>query len=220
MKRYFGSEQVPADLPGMAAYYRARQMAAVVFTVDVIEHPAGRGGNDELIEEAAAFETTCSSRSPASIPGRGAAGVAEARRLLATGQGSRASSSTRACRPSTPMTLMAYPLYEVIAEHRRAGVVPHRAHRSRRWSARGGGIRLKFANPMEVDDVAVDFPDLHDRARPPLVPVAGRSHLRGAAQAERLHRPVGLVAEVLPRQPRPVREHAAARRCCSGRTTR
>ena len=59
-----------------------------------------------------------------------------------------------------PNDLMAYPLYEVIAEHG----VPALFHTGHTGVGAGvpggGGIRLKFANPMEVDDVAVDFPDL------------------------------------------------------------
>jgi predicted TIM-barrel fold metal-dependent hydrolase len=53
-----------------------------------------------------------------------------------------------------------YPLYEVIAE---AGVpvVFHTGHSGiGSGLPGGGGIRLKYSNPMHVDDVAVDFPEL------------------------------------------------------------
>ena len=69
----------------------------------------------------------------------------------------------------------------------------------------GGGIRLKYSNPMYVDDVAVDFPEHADRARPPVVPVAGRGAVDRLAQAAGVDRPVGLVAEVLPAAARAVR---------------
>ena len=132
-------------------------MAAVVFTVDVIERPPAVG-NDELIEEAAAFDDVLIPF--ASIdPRRGAAGVAEARRLLATGQvkGFKFHPSVQAFHPND---LMAYPLYEVIAEHGVPALF-HTGHTGVGVGVPGGGgIRLKFANPMEVDDVAVDFPDL------------------------------------------------------------
>jgi predicted TIM-barrel fold metal-dependent hydrolase len=55
---------------------------------------------------------------------------------------------------------MAYPLYEVIAE---AGLPAlfHTGHSGMGTGMRGGGgIRLKYGNPMDVDDVAVDFPDM------------------------------------------------------------
>ena len=59
-----------------------------------------------------------------------------------------------------PNDRMAYPLYEVIAEH---GLIAlfHTGQTGVGAGARGGGgIRLKYSNPMDVDDVAVDFPDM------------------------------------------------------------
>jgi predicted TIM-barrel fold metal-dependent hydrolase len=55
---------------------------------------------------------------------------------------------------------MAYPFYEVIEE---AGLpaLSHTGHSGVGSGMRGGaGIRLKYSNPIHVDDVAVDFPDL------------------------------------------------------------
>jgi predicted TIM-barrel fold metal-dependent hydrolase len=55
---------------------------------------------------------------------------------------------------------MAYPLYEVIEE---AGL-PALFHTGQSGVGSGlpggGGIRLKYSNPIHVDDVAVDFPTL------------------------------------------------------------
>src|SRR4029450_7241623 len=53
-------------------------------------------------------------------------------------------------------------------------------------------------------------PGAPHRARPPLVPVAGRGDLGLPAQGERVDRPLRLVAEVLRAPTRPVRELAAA----------
>jgi predicted TIM-barrel fold metal-dependent hydrolase len=53
-----------------------------------------------------------------------------------------------------------YPLYEAIAE---AGLPAlfHSGHSGiGAGLPGGGGIRLKYSNPMLVDDVAVDFPEL------------------------------------------------------------
>ena len=59
-----------------------------------------------------------------------------------------------------PNDRMAYPLYEVIEE---AGL-PALFHTGQSGVGTGlpggGGIRLKYSNPMHVDDVAVDFPEL------------------------------------------------------------
>ncbi len=71
-----------------------------------------------------------------------------------------ASSSTRTCRRSIPTTAPFYPLYEVVAE---AGLPAlfHTGHSGiGSGLPGGGGIRLKYSNPMHVDDVAVDFPEL------------------------------------------------------------
>jgi predicted TIM-barrel fold metal-dependent hydrolase len=55
---------------------------------------------------------------------------------------------------------MAYPLYEAIAE---AGVPAlfHTGQTGVGAGMRGGhGMRLKYSNPMFLDDVAADFPDM------------------------------------------------------------
>ena len=53
-----------------------------------------------------------------------------------------------------------YPLYEVLQEHGMVALF-HSGHTGVGAGTRGGrGVRLKFSNPMHVDDVAVDFPDL------------------------------------------------------------
>jgi predicted TIM-barrel fold metal-dependent hydrolase len=55
---------------------------------------------------------------------------------------------------------MAYPLYETIQELE----VPALFHTGQTGIGAGvpggGGIRLKYANPLALDDVAADFPDL------------------------------------------------------------
>jgi predicted TIM-barrel fold metal-dependent hydrolase len=53
-----------------------------------------------------------------------------------------------------------YPLYEVLQEHGMVALF-HSGHTVVGAGTRGGqGVRLKYSNPMRVDDVAVDFPDL------------------------------------------------------------
>jgi predicted TIM-barrel fold metal-dependent hydrolase len=59
-----------------------------------------------------------------------------------------------------PNDRAAYPLYEVIAE---AGVPAlfHTGHSGiGSGLPGGGGVRLKYSNPIYVDDVAADFPEL------------------------------------------------------------
>jgi predicted TIM-barrel fold metal-dependent hydrolase len=66
--------------------------------------------------------------------------------------------------PSTqaffPNDRLAYPLYEAIAEAK----LPALFHTGQTGAGAGmrggGGIRLKYSNPLYLDDVAVDFPDM------------------------------------------------------------
>jgi uncharacterized protein len=142
-----------------AAYYRERRMAAVIFTVDA-EHATGhpRIANEEVAESCAAHPDVLIPF--ASIdPHKGRAGVREARRLV-TGYGVRGFKFHPSLQGFRPDDRMAYPLYEVIEE---LGV-PALFHTGQTGIGAGlpggGGIRLRYADPMLVDDVAVDFPEL------------------------------------------------------------
>ncbi|TDC91538.1 amidohydrolase [Saccharopolyspora aridisoli] len=143
----------------MADHYRQRRMAAVVFTVDA-EHATGhpRIANEEVAE-------SCAEHSDVLIPfasvdpWKGKAGVREARRLV-TEHGVRGFKFHPSIQGFSPNDPMAYPLYEAIEE---LGV-PALFHTGQTGIGAGvpggGGIRMKYANPMLVDDVAVDFPEL------------------------------------------------------------
>ena len=53
-----------------------------------------------------------------------------------------------------------YPFYEVMNEHK-LPVIFHTGHSGiGTGMPGGGGVRLKYGNPMDIDDVAVDFPDM------------------------------------------------------------
>ncbi|WP_449190917.1 amidohydrolase family protein [Actinoplanes subglobosus] len=143
----------------MAAYYRERRTAAVVFTVDA-EHATGhpRIANEEIAEDCAKHPDTLIPF--ASIdPHKGRAGVREARRLVES-HGVRGFKFHPSIQGFAPDDRLAYPLYEAIEE---LGAVAlfHTGQTGIGARVRGGGgIRLKYSNPMLIDDVAVDFPDL------------------------------------------------------------
>jgi predicted TIM-barrel fold metal-dependent hydrolase len=143
----------------MAAYYRERHMAAVVFTVDA-EHVTGHPPipNEEVAQSCAAHPGVLIPF--ASIdPHRGPAGVREARRLVSD-FGVRGFKFHPSLQGFSPDDRIAYPLYEAIEE---LGV-PALFHTGQTGIGAGlpggGGIRLRYSNPMLVDDVAVDFPEL------------------------------------------------------------
>jgi len=156
-RRYFG-ESAERDWNVIAEYYRSRRMACVVFTVD--ERLSGRPpvSNDSVVAFAAANADVALAFISLD-PTRGAEAVREARRLLAAG-GVRGLKLHPPSQQFFPNDRVAYPLYEVFAEAR-LPVVFHTGHSGMGAGMRGGGgIRLKYGDPMPIDDVAVDFPDM------------------------------------------------------------
>jgi predicted TIM-barrel fold metal-dependent hydrolase len=155
--RYFGESGLPTA-EDVAAYYRERQMAAVIFTVDA-ETVTGRPAvpNDEIAEVAAANPDVLIPF--ASVDPNKPGAVEEARRLIRDHdfRGFKFHPNIQAFFPNDRAF---YPLYEVIAE---AGLPAlfHSGHSGiGAGLPGGGGIRLKYSNPMCIDDVAVDFPEL------------------------------------------------------------
>jgi uncharacterized protein len=157
-QKYFGNSQGVRDATAVAEYYRSRRIAFIVFTVD--ERLTGRPHltNDAILEFAAS-NPDIALPFVSIDPTRGAAAIAEAKRLLATG-------AVRGLKLHPPMQQffpndrIAYPLYELFAAAR-LPVLFHTGHSGiGTGMAGGGGIRLKYGNPMHIDDVAVDFPDL------------------------------------------------------------
>jgi len=156
--KYFGDSGVSHDPEAMAEYYRSRNMACVIFTVD--ESLTGRAVlSNESIAEFAANNADIALAFASINPHRGAEGVAEARRLVASGT-IRGLKLHPPLQEFFPNDKIAYPLYEVFAEAR-LPVLFHTGHSGIGTGMRGGGgVRLKYGSPMPIDDVAVDFPDM------------------------------------------------------------
>jgi predicted TIM-barrel fold metal-dependent hydrolase len=92
-------------------------------------------------------------------PHKGKTGVREARRLIAE-FGVRGFKFHPTMQGFYPNDRMAYPLYEAIAESGRPALF-HTGQTGVGSGMRGGnGMRLKYSNPLYLDDVAVDFPDM------------------------------------------------------------
>ena len=143
----------------VVTHYRERKMAAVVFGVD---SEAGTGevpvSNEEIAEVAAANPDVLIPF--ASIdPWKGKAGAREARRLISE-HGIKGFKFHPSMQAFFPNDRHAYVLYEAIAE---AGL-PALFHTGQSGigmgQPAGGGIRLKYSNPIYLDDVAVDFPEM------------------------------------------------------------
>ena len=163
MAAYFKN---PAGAQGMlptvqdtANYYRERNIAAVIFPVDA-ERETGyrRYSNDEVIELVKQNDDVLIPF--ASIdPHKGRTGAREARRLVDS-FGVQGFKFHPTMQGFFPNDRMAYPFYELLAEHGCIGLF-HTGQTGVGSGMRGGnGMRLKFSNPMYLDDVAVDFPDM------------------------------------------------------------
>ena len=192
------------------SYYRERKMMAVVFTVDSESFTGQTRVPNEEIAEVARANADVLIPFASIDPHKGRRGVDEARRLIAE-HGVRGFKFHPNVQGFFPNDRMAYPLYEVIEE---AGL-PALFHTGQSGVGSGlpggGGVRLKYSNPMHVDDVAVDFPTLKIVLAHPSFPWQDEAIADRGAQAAGLHRPLRMVAEVLPAAARPPREHAAAR---------
>ena len=134
-------------------------MLAVVFTVD---DEAGMGrkrlGNAEVLE--AARDNPDVMIPFASVdPHKGKLGVREAREWIDAGaRGFKFHPNTQAFWPNDRAF---YPLYEVIEQ---AGLIALFHSGTTGIGAGmpgGGGVHLKYSNPMCIDDVAADFPHLN-----------------------------------------------------------
>jgi predicted TIM-barrel fold metal-dependent hydrolase len=157
-ENYFGKSEAQRGADALVEYYRTRRMACVVFTVD--ERLTGRPhvSNDEVLQLGIDHPDVIIPFVSLD-PTRGPSAVREARRLVAGGRvrGLKLHPPLQQFAPNDPI---AYPLYEVFAEAE-LPVLFHTGHSGiGTGMAGGGGIRLKYGNPMLVDDVAVDFPTM------------------------------------------------------------
>jgi len=164
MAAYFknpaGAEGMLPTVQDTAAYYRERNIAAVIFPVDA-EREAGfkRYSNEEVAEICAENDDILIPF--ASIdPHKGKAGAREVRRLVEDFgvRGFKFHPTMQGFFPNDREAC--YTVLEACAE---AGVITlfHTGQTGVGSGMRGGmGMRLKYSNPMHLDDVAVDFPDM------------------------------------------------------------
>jgi predicted TIM-barrel fold metal-dependent hydrolase len=146
-------------LDEIAAHYRERRMAAVVFTVDAEAATGTAAVPNEEIAEAARRHPDVLIPFASIDPAKGRAGARQVRRLVEE-YGVRGFKFHPNVQAFFPNDRDAYVLYEAI-EAAGAIAVFHTGQTGIGAGAPGGGgIRLKYSNPMFVDDVAADFPDL------------------------------------------------------------
>jgi len=156
--RYFRSNEPLPTVDDVAAYYRARNLAAVLFTVDW-EARSGRPPipNEEIADAARANPDVLIPFASVDPARRDA--VDRARRLIDE-HGVKGFKFHPNLQEFFPNDRSVYPLYEAIAEARLPALF-HTGHSGMGTGLPGGaGLRLKYSNPMCLDDVAADFPEL------------------------------------------------------------
>lgn len=167
--KYFSADSPRADLDSIARYYRERKMAAVVFTVDATTQLGHSAISSAEIAEGAARNNDVLIPFGSVDPRQGEAAVDGARRLIAE-SGVRGFKFHPTVQGFDPSDETYYPLYAALEE---AGVVAlfHTGQTGIGAGMRGGrALRLALSNPMLLDGVAADFPDLQIIMAHPSVP--------------------------------------------------
>lgn len=166
--KYFkGDDNRTPTVADLAAYYRERQIGAVVFTVDAttaLGHPAL--SSEEIVDLVAEHDDILI---PFGSVDPLADGAADRVRSLVT-HGARGFKFHPSLQAFEPNDRRYYPIYEAIAE---AGLptVFHTGQTGIGAGLPGGrGIKLRYSDPMLLDDVAADFPTLTVILAHPSVP--------------------------------------------------
>jgi predicted TIM-barrel fold metal-dependent hydrolase len=156
--KYFKAGKRPT-IDETIAYYRERNIGFVMFTVDSEFEVGNRRIKNEEICEAARDNADIMLAFASIDPHKGKWGAREARRLIAD-YGVRGFKFHPTLQGFFPNDRLAYPIYEVIAEHRLPAIF-HSGHSGiGTGMPGGGGLRLKYSQPIYLDDVAADFPDM------------------------------------------------------------
>ncbi|SEC36852.1 4-hydroxyphenyl-beta-ketoacyl-CoA hydrolase [Rhodococcus koreensis] len=169
-EKYFksGEERTPS-IDAIADHYRARNMAAVVFTVDAASASGHAANSVEEIAEGAARHNDVLIPFGSVDPWQGKAAVRRVHHLV-DDFGVKGFKFHPSMQGFEPNDRRFYPLYDAITE---AGV-PALFHTGQTGIGAGlpggHGIKLRYSDPMLLDDVAADFPDLTVIMAHPAVP--------------------------------------------------
>jgi len=155
--------KAPRQRPSMAetiAYYRQQKMAFCLFTVDCESALGAKRIRNEEIAELAAANRDIVIPFASIDPHKGKLGAREARDLIEN-HGVRGFKFHPPMQGFDPADSMAYPLYEVIAEYGLPAIF-HTGHSGMGTGLQGGGgIHLKYGQPMLVAEIGADFPEIN-----------------------------------------------------------
>ncbi len=157
--KYFRSSRRPT-IAETIAYYREKKIGLVMFTVDAETQMGRRRIPNEEIAEAAQQNSDMMIAFASIDPHKGKMGAREARRLI-TEHGVKGFKFHPTVQGFHPNDKVGWPIYEVIAEFNLPAIF-HSGHSGIGSGMRcGGGLRLEYSNPMHLDDVAMQFPDMN-----------------------------------------------------------
>lgn len=156
---YFKAPRERPKIPEIIELYRQEQIAFCMFTVDCESGMGAKRVSNYEIAEFGADNSDIMIPFASIDPHKGKYGAREARDLVEN-FGVKGFKFHGIAQNAHPADRMAYPIYEVIAEHKLPAIF-HTGHSGMGTGMRGGGgMRLKYGRPMLIDDVAVDFPDM------------------------------------------------------------
>lgn len=167
--KYFKAGERTPTIDQIGARYRDLGIAAVIFTVDAerkLNHP--RISNYDVVEGANRWSDVLIPF--ASIdPARGKEGVDELRDLVEN-HGVKGIKFHPTLQEFFPNDGSADGLYEVLAEYKLPAVFHTGQTGIGAGMPGGGGMKLRYSDPMYLDDVAADFPDMTVILAHPSVP--------------------------------------------------
>ncbi|MCC3289622.1 MULTISPECIES: amidohydrolase family protein [unclassified Arthrobacter] len=167
--KYFKSEDRSPSLDTIAERYREWRMAAVVFTVDATTALGHEPNSIEEIAEGAARNNDVLIPFGSVDPLQGSRAVDRAR-MLVEDYGVKGFKFHPSLQNFDPSDQQFYPIYEAIS----ALGVPALFHTGQNGMGAGlpggYGIKLAYSNPMLLDAVAADFPELQVIMAHPSVP--------------------------------------------------
>jgi predicted TIM-barrel fold metal-dependent hydrolase len=156
--KYFKAGKRPT-IAETVAYYRELKIGLVMFTVDSEFNIGNKRIPNGEVAKAAAANSDMMIAFASIDPHKGRMGVREARDLVEKGL-IRGFKFHPTLQGFFPNDRMAYGLYELIA-HQKLPAIFHSGHSGiGTGMPGGGGLKLKYSNPIYLDDVAADFPDM------------------------------------------------------------
>lgn len=162
------SERAPT-IEQMATHYRALNMAAVIFTVDATSATGHPALSSEAIAEEAAAHADVLIPFGSVDPWGGQTSVVRARRLTSS-YGVKGFKFHPTLQAFEPNSRQFYPLYSALEELGSVAVF-HTGQTGIGAGLPGGaGLKLRYSDPMLIDDVAADFPALKIVMAHPAVP--------------------------------------------------